>query len=89
MHLSSPPVQEELATIAYAIETSTLDVGRKHTYDRRTAAPTVTSVAKASRDSFVRQWRTFAPARETESRIAAAKAANRKLRFANVVSVCV
>ena len=87
LHLSSPPVQEELATIARFLEVSTLDVERKHNYDRRAEAPTVTSVAKASRDSFVRQWRTFAPARETESRIAAAKAANRKLCCANVVSV--
>ena len=62
MHLSSPVVQEELATIAHAIETSTLDVERKHNYDRRCEAPTVTSVAKASRDSFVRQWRTSARA---------------------------
>ena len=59
-HLLSPHVQEELATIAMAIETSTLDVERKHNYDRRSEAPRVTSVAKASRDAFVRHWRTEA-----------------------------
>ena len=80
-------MQEELATIARFLEVSTLDVERKHNYDRRAEAPTVTSVAKASRDSFVRQWRTFAPAREAESRTAAAKAAKRKLRYASAVSV--
>ena len=80
-------MQEELATIARFLEVSTLDVERKHNYDRRAEAPTVTSVAKASRDSFVRQWRTCALARETETTSAAAKKANRKLRFANAVSV--
>ena len=40
------PVQEELATLAHAIETSTLDVERKHKYDRRAEAPTVASVAQ-------------------------------------------
>ena len=59
-HLLSPHVQEELATIAMAIETSTLDVERKHNYDRRSEAPRVTSVAKASRDAFLRHWRTEA-----------------------------
>lgn len=88
LHLSSPSVQQELATIAHAVETSTLDVERKHNYDRRTEAPTVTSVAKASRDSFVRQWRTFARASGTVSKSeSVAKAANRKLRYANAVSV--
>ena len=87
LHLSSPPVQEELATIAYAIETSTLDVERKHNYDRRTEAPTVTSVAKASRDSFVRQWRTSVRVSGTGSMPVASKAVQRKYRFANAVSV--
>lgn len=58
MHLLSPPVQEELATIAMAIETSTLDVERKRNLDRRCEAHRVASVAQASRDAFVRQWRT-------------------------------
>ena len=90
MHLSSPAVQEELATIAHAIETSTLDVERKHNYDRRAEAPTVTSVAKASRDSFVRQWRTFAArVSGTVSRSAAAKAADRKLRLRERYLRCV
>eukprot|EP00975_Prorocentrum_lima_P022303 4689154-Prorocentrum_lima.AAC.1 len=40
LHLSSPPVQEELSTIAETIEASTLDVERKHNYDRRAEAPT-------------------------------------------------
>ena len=57
LHLVSQLVQEELATIAMAIETSTLDVKRKHNLDRRSEARTVASVAKASRDGFVRHWR--------------------------------
>ena len=56
MHLLSPPVQEELATIAMAIETSTLDVERKHNRDRRCEAHRVALAAKGSRDAFVRQW---------------------------------
>ena len=64
LHLLSQPVQEELSTIAMAIESSTLDVERKHNLDRRSEAPRVSSVSKASRDAFVRQWR-------TESRAAA------------------
>ena len=58
LHLLSQPVQEELSTIAMAIESSTLDVERKHNLDRRSEAPRVASVSKASRDAFVRQWRT-------------------------------
>ncbi len=46
MHLLSQPVQEELATIAMAIETSTLDVERKRNLDRRSEACRVASVAK-------------------------------------------
>ena len=57
MHLLSQPVQEELATFAMAIETSTLDVERKHRLDRHSEARRVASVAKASRDGFVRHWR--------------------------------
>ena len=45
-HLLSQPVQEELATIAMAIETSTLDVERKHNLDRRSEDRRVSSVAK-------------------------------------------
>ena len=48
MHLLSQLVQEELATIALAIETSTLDVERNHNLDRRSEACCVSSVAKAS-----------------------------------------
>jgi len=44
--------------IAMAIESSTLNVERKHNLDRRSEAPRVSSVSKASRDAFVRQWRT-------------------------------
>ena len=84
LHLLSPSVQEELSTIAMAIETSTLDVERKHNLDRRSEAPRVTSVSKASRDAFVRQWR-------TESRAAATNAQQRQElrahKFANKVSV--
>ena len=84
LHLVSQLVQEELATIAMAIETSTLDVERKHNLDRRSEARTVASVAKASRDGFVRHWR-------AESRAAASTAkAHKELRaqkFANKVSI--
>ena len=57
LHLLSQPVQEELATFAMAIETSTLDVERKHNLDGHSEARHVASVAKASRDGFVRHWR--------------------------------
>ena len=67
LHLVSQLVQEELATIAMAIETSTLDVERKHNLDRSSEARTVASVAKALRDGFVRLWR-------AESRAAASTA---------------
>jgi prephenate dehydratase len=84
LHLVSQLVQEELATIAMAIETSTLDVERKHNLDRRSEARTVASVAKASRDGFVRHWR-------AESRAAASTAkAHKELRaqkFVNKVSI--
>ena len=77
-------MQEELSTIAMAIETSTLDVERKHNLDRRSEAPRVSSVSKASRDACVRHWR-------TESRSTALTAEQRKdlraLKFANKVSV--
>ena len=86
MHLSPPVVQEELATIVHAIETSTLDAERKHNYDRRCEAPTVTSVAKASRDSFVRQWRTSARASKMHTS-ESEKAAGRRFRFASATSV--
>ena len=84
LHLLSQPVQEELSTIAMAIETSTLDVERKHNLDRRSEAPRVSSVSKASRDACVRHWR-------TESRSTALTAEQRKdlraHKFANTVSV--
>ena len=83
MHLSPPVVQEELATIVHAIETSTLDAERKHNYDRRCEAPTVTSVAKASRDSFVRLRRTSTRASKSESETAV----GRRCRFASATSV--
>ena len=83
LHLLSQPVQEEPSTIAVAIETSTLDVERKHNLDRRREAPRVSSVPKASRDALVRHWR-------AESRAAAPAAAQRKElrahKFANKVS---
>ena len=69
LHLSSPPVQEELATIARFLEVSTLDVERKHNYDRRCEAPTVTSVAKASHGAFLRQWRTSARFQDAHVRV--------------------
>ena len=46
LHLISQPLQEELATIAMAIETSTLDDERNHKLDRRSEACCVSSVAK-------------------------------------------
>ena len=67
-----------------AIETSTLDVERTRNLDRRSEAPRVSSVSKASRDAFVRHWR-------TESRAAAPTAEQREElrahKFANKVSV--
>ena len=84
MHLLSQLVQDDLAAIALAIETSTLDVERKHNLDRRSEACCVSSVAKASRDGFVRHWR-------TESRAAAptAKSAKklRSYKFSNKISI--
>ena len=56
-HLSSPEVQQEIDTIAAAIETSTMDVERKHNLDKRVQHSTVNSVAKASRDAVLRSWR--------------------------------
>ena len=47
LHLLSQPVQEELATFAMAIETSTLDVERKHNLDRHSEARHVASVGKS------------------------------------------
>ena len=52
----SQPVQEEFATIAMTIETSTLGVERKHNLDRRSGSSRAASVAKASRAACVRQW---------------------------------
>ena len=46
VHLLSEPVQEELATIAMAVETSTLDVERTHNLDRRSKYRRISSVAK-------------------------------------------
>ena len=67
-----------------AIETSTLDVERKHNLDRRSEYRRVSSVAKSSRDGFVRHWR-------TESRAEAPTARERQelraYKFANKVSV--
>ena len=84
MHLRSQLVQEELATIALAIETSTLDVERKHNLDRRSEACCVSSVAKASRDGFVRHWRT-----ESRAATPTAKSANklRSDKFSNKISI--
>ena len=77
-------MQEELAAIAMAVETSTLGVERKRNLDRRSEAARVSSVAKASRDAFVRHWR-------PEVRAACPTSTQRKQRrankFANVVSV--
>ncbi len=47
MHLLLQRAQEELATIAMAIDASTLDVERKHNLDRRSEARRVASVAKS------------------------------------------
>ena len=56
-HMTSENVQKEIDTIAVAIETSTMDVERKHNLDKRVQHSTVNSVAKASRDSILRSWR--------------------------------
>ena len=82
LHLLSPPVQEELSTIAMAIETSTLDVERKRNLDRRSEAPRVSSVPKALRDACVRHWRT-----ESRSTALTAEQDLRAHKFANKVSV--
>ena len=58
LYLLSPEVQEEIDTLITCVETSTLDVERKHVYDRRIEKHEVCSVAKASRDSIIRMWRT-------------------------------
>ena len=55
--LVSSQVQEEIDTIAVSIETSTMDVERKHNLDKRSEKCTVNSAAKTSRDSFIRAWR--------------------------------
>ena len=47
LHLLLQPVQEALATVAMAIETSTLDVERKHNLDRRSEYRHIASVAKS------------------------------------------
>ena len=49
LHVLSQPAQEELATIAMAIETSTLDVERKHNLDMRSEARRVASGFKHHR----------------------------------------
>ncbi len=56
-HLLSPAVQDELSTMVMAVEGTTLDVERKHCLDRRAERRRVDTVAKASRDSFIRLWR--------------------------------
>ena len=73
-HLTSERVQEEISTIAVAIESSTMDVERKNNLDKRLQHRTVNSVAKASRDAFVRTWRL----RSTQTAAPAAKACLKK-----------
>ena len=53
----SDDVQEEINTLAVCIHGTTLDVERKHNMARRVQQRTVNSLAKASRDSFIREWR--------------------------------
>ena len=50
LYLLSKEVQEEIDTLVTCVETSTLDVERKHAYDRRIEKHEVCSVAEASRD---------------------------------------
>ena len=57
VYLTSQEIQQEIDTIAAAIETSTMDVERKHNLDKRVQHSTVNSVAKASRDAVLRSWR--------------------------------
>ena len=84
MHLLSQLVQEELATIAVAFDTSTLDVERKHNLDRRSEARRVASVAKALRYGLVRHWRT-----ESRAAVPISKARKevRANKFANKVPI--
>ena len=56
-HIMSDDVQEEINTLAVCVHGTTLDVERKHNLDRRVQQRTVNSLAKASRDSFIREWR--------------------------------
>ena len=56
-YLTIPQTQTELDTIAVGIGTSTSDAERTHSLDKRSEQRTVNSVAKASRDSFLRAWR--------------------------------
>ena len=79
-HLMSQKVQDEIDSIAMAIETSTLDVERKHNLDKRVERRVVSSVAKASRDSVVRAWRSTSGAKGSAAPAARirAKLAKRK-----------
>ena len=93
-HLSSEKVQQEIDTIAVAIEASTMDVERKHNLDKRVQHSTVNSVAKASRDSFVRSWRTrsrqpAAPAASAPVRPPQRLKRKRTSKFSNVVLMAV
>ena len=53
----SDDVQEEINTLAACANGTTLDVERKHNLARVVQQRAVSSLAKASRDSFIREWR--------------------------------
>ena len=90
-YLVSSQVQEEIDTIAVSIETSTMDVERKHNLDKRSEKCTVNSAAKASRDSFIRARRqtlasqgAAAPAAKLRKKLRKRK---RECDFLNVASM--
>jgi len=88
LYLLTDAIQEQIDTLVTSIEASTLDVERKHCYDRRVEKRTVCSVAKASRDSMIASWRSKrhehrpAPSREQQKKTRAAQ-------YSNLVSVAI
>ncbi len=80
--------QRELETIARRIEGVTLEVERKHNYDRRAERRRVDTVAKASRDSFIRVWRGQSKsAYQEQRRRRASEQSGRGRKHLNVVAV--
>ncbi len=80
--------QRELETIARRIEGVTLEVERKHYYDRRAERRRVDTVSKASRDSFIRVWRAQSKsAYQEQRRQQASEQSSRGRKHLNVVAV--